>query len=256
VDKQDTNENYYMNVSKSINNSLKYTNFEKINCKKPVNRLLFLRKVVTNKIVMDLGALDETEYKITANTKYWLHRVMSETANKIIGIDSSELLDQMEGGGYKPFPNTCIYKGNVFDLDNFILSDIDIIVAGELIEHLNDAQMFLKKIKSYKSLENKKLIITTPNACSIVKVILALFGRENMHKDHVNIFSYKTLNTICKKAEMKNWEIIPCYSVFSVMILKSHGIKKIIILMFQKFINIIQFLFPLLSEGWILIIDL
>jgi len=243
---------------------LSYAPLEKIKCKRPVHRLLFLKKIVTDKTILDLGALDETAYKIKANTKYWLHKVMSETAKKVIGIDSSELLDSdeicREGGGergmVKPFPNSIIYKGNVFDLDNFIESDIDIVVAGELIEHLNDAQFFLNKIKSYKSLENKKLIITTPNACTMVNVIMALFGRESMHKDHVNIFSYKTLNTICKKTEMKYWEIIPYYSLFSEMLLNSHGIKKFITFLFNKFINFFQFLFPLLSEGWILIIDL
>jgi 2-polyprenyl-3-methyl-5-hydroxy-6-metoxy-1,4-benzoquinol methylase len=155
-----------------------------------------------------------------------------------------------------PFPNSIIYKGNVFDLENFIVPEIDIVVAGELIEHLNDPQMFLNKIKSYKGLENKKLIITTPNACTAANVIMALFGRESMHKDHVNIFSYKTLNTICKKTEMKYWEIIPYYSVFPEMILNSHGLKKFITFVFEKLINILQFLFPLLSGGWILIIDI
>jgi hypothetical protein len=187
-----------------------YTPLEKIKCKKPVNRLLFLKNMVTKKTVLDLGALDETAYKTKANSEYWLHKVMSETADKIIGIDSSELLDSDEiclmgggGVGYKPFSNSIIFKGNVFDLENFIFSDIDIIVAGELIEHLNDPQLFLNKIKSYKNLKNKKLIITTPNACTMANIIIALFGRESMHKDHVNIFSYKILNTICKKTEMK-----------------------------------------------------
>jgi hypothetical protein len=237
-----------------MKDSLMYTSLEKIKCKKPVNRLLFLREIVTNKTVLDLGALDETAYKLKANTKHWLHKVMSETAYKIIGVDSSELLDS--NGEIRPFPNTIICKGNVFDLDKYIVSDIDVVVAGELIEHLNDSQVFLNKFKSYKSLENKKLYITTPNACNIANGIAGLLGREIMHKDHVNIFSYKTLNTICKKTEMKYWELIPYYSYFPEMILKSKGFMKLLTLIFQKFTNILEFFFPLLSGGWILIIDL
>jgi hypothetical protein len=87
---------------------LEYTPLETIKCKKPVNRLLFLRKTVSNKTVLDLGALDETAYKTKINTKYWPHKVMSETADKVIGIDSSELLDSAEihggGGGICLFP--------------------------------------------------------------------------------------------------------------------------------------------------------
>lgn len=236
-------------------NDLSYVALEKIKCSRPVNKLSFLKRMVLNKTVLDLGALDETAYKAKTNTGFWVHGVMSETAKKVIGIDSSEFLDAYKDG-LKTSPNSIILKGDVFCLETFITPDIDIVVAGELIEHLNDAMSFLTKMKTYDCLKGKKLILTTPNACSMYNIILGIFGRESTHKDHVNIYSYKTLNTLCKKTSIGNWRIIPSYASYSEMILNSRGIKKVITIMFEGFTNILQYFFPLLCADWIIVIDL
>ena len=233
-----------------MDNNLLYVPLERIKCRRPVDRLKFLQNAVAGKTVLDLGCLDETAYNTKRDTEFWLHGAISKTAKKIIGIDSSSLLDEHKDG-LKPFYNSVIYKGNVFDLDEIInsYSDIDVVIAGELIEHLNNPMEFLDKIKSYSGLKGKTLILTTPNACSMSNIILGLFYRESTHEDHVNIFSYKTLNTICKKTKMKSWDIIPYYSAYTEMIENSRGIKKLVTIIFEKLTNVLQFCFPLLGGG-------
>lgn len=236
---------------------LRYTALEKINCKRPVDRIRYFQKVVEGKIVLDLGALDETAYVTKCETDFWLHGVMAKSAKKLIGVDSSDLLDH-HPSGLKAYENSVIFKGNVFDLSEIIKSnsDIELVVAGEILEHLENPLQFLRTIRQYKGLSGKKIYISTPNACTMSNVLIGLFRRESTHHDHVNIFSYKVLNTLCIKTNIKRWSIIPYYSAYTEMISNSSGIKKLGVKVFERFTRLLQFIFPLLGGGWIVEIEL
>lgn len=231
---------------------IKYSPFEKLLVQKPVNRLKHISSFCKNKRVLDIGCYDETAVKSKKNTEYWLHGLLSREARSVIGIDTSDLIK----GEIKTAKNSVIIKLDLYNINEDFKKKypIDIIVAGELIEHIENVQLFLKKLKELYP--KCKLILTTPNATSITNIILALIKRESNHKDHLHIFSYKTLNTVCIKSEIRDFSIRPYFVSYGEMYLNSKGVKKMLVKIIEKFVNLIEYLFPMLSGGYIVEIKL
>jgi hypothetical protein len=79
-----------------------------------------------------------------------------------------------------------------------------------------------------------------------------MISREAQHPDHVHVFTYKILNTICLRAGLADFKIIP-YSFYATeMILKSTGVRKSLAKASEIFIRPIEKIFPLLSFGYII----
>jgi 2-polyprenyl-3-methyl-5-hydroxy-6-metoxy-1,4-benzoquinol methylase len=71
----------------------------------------------------------------------------------------------------------------------------DVIVAGEIIEHLSNPGMFLKSVASLLS-TNGVLLLTTVNANPIKRMPRLIWGNEVVHPDHTCYYSYSTLTTL------------------------------------------------------------
>lgn len=92
---------------------------------------------------------------------------------------------------------------------NFILDDVttlkkvkgkyDVVVAGELIEHIDNLGEFLSVIKQ-KKYDDGLIILTTPNILSLRAIKATIFsGREAQEKGHVVAFTKTLLENICKQ---------------------------------------------------------
>lgn len=232
---------------------LKYTPFEKLWLHKPVSRIAYIADACLKKRVLDIGCYDETCLNLKKETPFWLHAEIAKRATMVVGIDSSQ---QLKKTPIQTGHNSIICKLNIFNINAQFKRKypIDIIVAGELVEHIFDVSLFIQKLKSLYP--NKILILSTPNATSLTNVLMALFSRESCHKDHVHVFSYKTLATVCKKCDVKAFEIIPYHVKLVEIMLRNSGIKRQMILLVEKIINLFEFLFPLLSGGYIVKIKL
>lgn len=226
---------------------LKFTPLEKIRIKKPVDRLSYVPQFCKDKRVLDIGCYDETAIKSKKDSGYWLHGLISKVAKKVIGIDSSEQIRSE----IKTGPKSKIIKKDLYDLDKDFaaINKIDVIVAGELVEHIPDVSKFLQLMK--KLYPGKALILTTPNATSFSNILLAFFNRESSHKDHIQVFSYKTLYVLSIKNKLKKFRIAPYHVKFTEMYLNSPIIVGIFIRIAEKIINIIENIFPLVSGGYI-----
>lgn len=231
---------------------LNYTPTEKLVVKKPVERVKYITNICINKNVLDLGCFDETAL-IKENSTNYLFQQISNVSSLHIGVDNSKLLPA-EGITYSE--NVKILQGDIYDLNLLGLAqyNFDIIIAGELIEHLPNTLQFFKNLK--RDFAGKRIICSTPNTTSFSNMILALFKRESCHVDHYQVYSYKTLNTLCKTAQFKSWEIIPYNVKFTEMIMRSTGIKKHFIKFSEKIINGIEYLFPLTGGGYIIDIEI
>jgi 2-polyprenyl-3-methyl-5-hydroxy-6-metoxy-1,4-benzoquinol methylase len=91
--------------------------------------------------------------------------------------------------------------------DNFF----DIVVAGEIIEHIFDTDLFLAEIKRVLKPEGK-LLISTPNIASLGRRLLLLLGisplielspNEPESVGHIRYFTFKTLKKILEKHGFK-----------------------------------------------------
>ena len=78
----------------------------------------------------------------------------------------------------------------------------EVIVAGEIIEHLSNPGLFSEGIKHLTS-KNGIFIFTTVNAYCLRRFIRILFGIESVHPDHKFYFSHSTLTSLLERHRFK-----------------------------------------------------
>jgi 2-polyprenyl-3-methyl-5-hydroxy-6-metoxy-1,4-benzoquinol methylase len=230
---------------------LTYEPFERLHVPRPVDRFTFVTDLCRGRSVLDLGALDETAYQLKRGRGTWLHEAIAAVARQVIGVDSS---DSVPEGGLRTGANSEIQRGDITNLGEFISTrgfTPDVIVAGEVIEHLPDPLHFLHALGSIDLLRGRTLVITTPNATAVHNVAVGILSRESTHNDHLCILSYKTLNTLLKRAGLTSWEIIPYYARFTEMRYRNRGAALALIVAGEKLVNVLEWLFPLLSFGYV-----
>ncbi|MCX7640663.1 MAG: methyltransferase domain-containing protein [Pyrinomonadaceae bacterium] len=169
-----------------------------------VHRVEFIKRMCKDKKVLHLGC---TNFPYTENSikdGSLLHFQLMQICKELYGIDADERgIEELRHHGVKN-----LYKGDLEKLEESSLNEkFEVIVAGEVIEHLSNPGLFLNGIKRFMNSETI-LIITTINAYSGLRfAIYALRGKggenEPVHPDHVAYYSYRTLNLIVKRAGLK-----------------------------------------------------
>lgn len=157
---------------------------------KVVDREDFLVKLCTGKTVLHVGCTGA------------LDAALRKVATKCYGIDSQKLdrpdfaqcdLDELGYNGCGNADGTCGEN----ELPKF--ANAELIVCGEVLEHLSNPGHFLKSMKSIYP--DAPVAFTVPNAfCESGAEWLLKRGRENVHKDHVCYYSVTTLTTLLKRA--------------------------------------------------------
>jgi 2-polyprenyl-3-methyl-5-hydroxy-6-metoxy-1,4-benzoquinol methylase len=89
-----------------------------------------------DKTVLDLGCIDHNAQRALALGERWLHRRIKDVASDLLGVDvlpeDAQKLNQLG------------YRIVVEDVTRMKLGrHFDVIVAGDLIEHLSNVGMFL-----------------------------------------------------------------------------------------------------------------
>lgn len=131
-----------------------------------------IKKYCKNKIVLDLGFLGEDKNKKFSD----LHNVILNCAKEVWGVDvQKEKINKLRKEGHK------VVFDDVQILENLkkLNKKFDVIVAGEIIEHLENPGLFLDNIKNFLN-DDGILIITTPNIFSLRYILRhTIFGQEN-----------------------------------------------------------------------------
>ena len=235
---------------------LDYTPFERLAVPRPVDRIAFIAQACAGRRVLDLGAMDETAWQSKRGGGTWLHEEIGRRALRVDGFDNSALVPVT---GLPTGPNSIVHRGDVGDPDR-LLSELpetpDVIVAGELIEHLENPLQFLQRFASAPRLVGRTLILSTPNATALHNFLIGLTRRESTHQDHLCILSYKTLTTLCARAGFGEWEIIPYFSRFTEMQARHTGLARLAVRAAERVVNAFEWLFPLTSFGFVVRIRL
>ncbi|RDZ27025.1 methyltransferase domain-containing protein [Lysobacter silvisoli] len=229
---------------------LSYTALERVKVPRPRDRLSQIEAHAHGKRVFDLGALDETAYGAKQDKGLWLHSRLCAVAREVIGIDNSALVPQ---GGLATRPNGRIVQADIFALGDSVAryGQPDLIVAGELIEHLPDTLGFLRSLKACPELQGVEFVFSTPNACSWHNIAIGLAGRESTHPDHLQIYSYKTLRTLFDRAGIELHSLSPYGARFDEMIERSGAAGRLAVRGFQAGVNLLEWATPMLSAGWV-----
>jgi len=168
-----------------------------------VQRVEFIKRYCAGKKVLHLGCTNWPYTSEAVENDMLLHLELEKTARELYGFDYDQQgLDMLESAGAKN-----LYRADLEKLDELDLSEtFDVIVAGEMIEHLNNPGLFLKGIQRFMT-AGTQLIISTINAyCGMRFAIYGLRGRggmvEPVHPDHVAYYSYSTLKLLVERQNL------------------------------------------------------
>lgn len=168
-----------------------------------VQRVEFIKNICKGKKVLHLGC---TSFPFTSEmieNGGHLHLQLQDTTRELYGFDyDQEGIDILAEKG---FGN--LYKADLEKLEEVELDEkFDVIIAGEMIEHLNNPGKFLDGIKRFMN-SDSKLVITTVNAyCAHRFAFYFLLGRkgliEPVHPDHVAYYSFSTLSLLINRHQL------------------------------------------------------
>ena len=125
----------------------------------PLYRQDEIVRLCDGKTVLHLGFILHDQWRARLAEGNWLHARLMRTAKRLVGLDylASEVEEIRETVGCE------CYSGDVMQLDKAPLDDVfDVVVCGELIEHLENAKEFLDGLKRFCDC-GTQVIITTPN---------------------------------------------------------------------------------------------
>lgn len=166
-----------------------------------VSRDEFLGDFVKGKRVIHMGCSDHLpviETKRKAGT--WLHDILLANASSCIGIDNdSETIDYLTNNLKIPNLYCCDATQNVPEKIR-IAGKWDVMIAGELIEHIDNPVNFLAGIRETWKGVVDEIILTTPNAFSFVNFRFATKNQEWNNPDHRYWYTPHTLGKICYRA--------------------------------------------------------
>ena len=186
------------------------------------DRASYFKDQVRNKSVLHVGCSDYPLTEERLKTNNLLHQILENSASKILGIDCSiKGINILEKHGLKTV--------KLMDAENMSLeSEFDIILTGDVLEHMNNPGKFLEKVPDLLTTDGE-LIIGAPNAFTLNAIKVWFLGREYTHKDHTFYFSPKTLTELCSR-----YNLLPVRLVYTVQ--PKSGAESDLFIMARKLI--------------------
>jgi len=169
---------------------------------KVVDRVAYLEDAVRGRRTTHVGFVDSGCWAFHSQFDKWLHAHLDASASELVGLDLDEVgVDEAVRRGYEAYTVDCSDDAAVAALG---LAPAQVIIAGEIIEHLDNSGSFLDGLHSLTE-TGGTLVVTTPNASGLMNAVsAALTGYEVNHPDHVTLYSCFTL---CNLLERHGWKV-------------------------------------------------
>lgn len=159
-----------------------------------VDRRAFVVNFCRGKTVLHLGCADYPLTEQRIRTGQLLHDRITRVASRCLGVDlDAQALEILRRNG---FDNVVV--GDAERLGELSVGRFDIVLAGEMIEHVNNPGLFLASCREVLK-PNGHLVITTINAFCLRRMLRIPFGVESVHADHTYYFSHSTLATLTRR---------------------------------------------------------
>jgi SAM-dependent methyltransferase len=160
------------------------------------DRVALLCALARDQRTIDLGFIDQGRMSDKRAEGTWLHGELAHVARELVGIDSDAAgVARAEELGYVAFCADCEDRESLLRLN---IEPADLVIAGELLEHLDRPGLFLDAVKTLVS-PSGILAITTPNSLSLTNFLAALVGKELLNADHVGWQSPRTAETLLSR---------------------------------------------------------
>ena len=170
-----------------------------------VDRTEYLVDSVRGRRVVHVGFVDSGCWDYHDQFDSWLHAHLDRSATELIGLDLDEAgVQRAVEQGFPAYAVDCSDAERVAALG---LEPADVVVAGEIIEHLDDSGSFLEGLHSLVR-PGGRLLVTTPNASGLLNAgAAALAGYEVNHPDHVTLYSCFTLMNLLERHGWRTDEV-------------------------------------------------
>lgn len=173
-----------------------------------VDRRAYILDACRDARVLHLGCVDHPFLHERLVSGDLLHAAIAEVASDLWGVDLDRAgLDTLRAAG---FAN--LHEADIEHLDAAGLTgQFDVIVAGEIVEHLTSPGAFLRHVPRLLA-PGGKLLVTVPSAQSIRLVANALRRVEVVHPDHKAYFSPHTLTELLASNELTVVDLKPYWA--------------------------------------------
>ena len=130
----------------------------------------FVIEQCTGRSVLDLGCIDHSVETALALGDDWLHSRVRQVADHVVGVDL--LADDAAALNELGFD---IRVANVEDFD--LVQTFDVVVAGDLIEHLSNIGLFLESVSRHMH-DHSVFVVTTPNPYNLEQSMNGIFRNK------------------------------------------------------------------------------
>jgi SAM-dependent methyltransferase len=171
------------------------------------NRLELLQQLCKGKRVLHIGCADHLPLiKSKIEQRKWLHALLCEVAGECTGIDINEAAITY----IKQELNfTDVYCADITTALPEAISNKqwDVVVMGEILEHVDNPVDFLKALKTQLQLRAKQLVITVPNSFNLLVKNDISCNTEDINSDHMYHFTPYTLGRVIFKSGFELQEL-------------------------------------------------
>lgn len=165
----------------------------------------YLVDAARGKSVLHLGCADAIHMVEHAAAGKLLHPRIEKVAKRCLGVD----LDKEAIEKLRQFCTGELMAGDAEQLQLESQEPYELIIAGEVIEHLNNPGMFLQSAARYMA-PGSELLLTTPNVLSLKTFLFAIAGVQHMHPDHTLGFTFSFLETLAARQNFTPVEWATC----------------------------------------------
>lgn len=190
--------------------------FRKVRSAKVCDKDAKILELCKNKYVLDVGCVGQIINKY--NSKEWLHDKIRKISNEVHGVDIDQSgITKLKEMGY------LIYHVN--ELSKLQKPHYDVIVMGDVIEHVNDPVSFLKFYSNFLS-DDGVIIVTTPNSHRVRNFIDILISNDYLlNLEHAMWFCPKTFIEITIRANLMIEDFFWLKEIYDITALKSYRAK-------------------------------
>jgi hypothetical protein len=154
----------------------------------------WIERHVKGKGVLYLGCVDDDPGNIRKSIA--LHKILHNRAKSILGVyHSKDVVAELNASGYE---SVCA-DVELMALDN----KFEIAVSADVIEHVSNCGLFIKKICDHL-LPGGTFLVSTPNPLGLVRILeMIVLGRSKTNVEHTCWFTGQVLGQLAHRCGLK-----------------------------------------------------
>jgi SAM-dependent methyltransferase len=163
-----------------------------------VDRIDYLVRLAAGRRVIHIGFAGEARERVDRlrTNPLWLHGRLAEAAATLVGLDVDlEAVERARATGFEAHVADAADRDSLRALLAHGLDPAEVVIAGEVIEHLERPGEFLDAAHDLVA-PRGRLVVTTPNAASLLNPVAAAGRYELVNPDHVSFYSWYTLTNL------------------------------------------------------------